>query len=274
MAKRRRKTPETDVGARIRTYAATYAASGQKERAEGMLQAADMVDQALAGKSEQSVEPGLPVRDDLRALERRVARLEQQMKPEVVGQKQRPLSIPSSAFTWLDVDGVRHLHRRNGMAISKESTPELAKGAASILSAVMGMPEKAATIDEIIALVGLKQTSVRKYVGDLIAAGYAKQEAGRVLVTDVGMAVQVTAWNCYGQALFEWWLGRLSTGENLILRHLHDQVGTVAGLIAVPGIGLKQTSIRKYLGDLQRRRLIVRVSGGYQLAPILREGAV
>lgn len=55
---RRRKTPETPVASKLRAYAAQYKASGQGERALGMAQAADIVDE-LASKGELRALPPL-----------------------------------------------------------------------------------------------------------------------------------------------------------------------------------------------------------------------
>lgn len=276
---RRRKTPETDVGARIRAYAATYAGSGQKERAEGMLQAADMVDGELVkmtGKASMRDEGSVPVNNafrwqwdgrDFDKLERRVAKLERLMEPRIV---------TSNGFDESSVkEVIRHV-APNGA--------ELAKGAANILSAIRLY---ARTIDELIAMVGLKETSVRKYVGDLVAAGYATLTDGVCAATSDGAAraAELPAWNCEGSTLREWWMNRLSTGEKAILGQLADlQLELVGGgetrrrPMTVPHLlsritTLKETSVRKYLGDLRRRRLVVRCKDGYELAPILRDGA-
>lgn len=42
------KTKETPLGRKLRMFAAGYATTGQQERADGLLQAADVVDQELA----------------------------------------------------------------------------------------------------------------------------------------------------------------------------------------------------------------------------------
>ena len=75
---RSRKTPETSIAAQIRTAAAVYATNGQRERAEGMVQAADMVDELV--KRDGVVLPTTKAREPS-SLEARVARLEKLVGP-------------------------------------------------------------------------------------------------------------------------------------------------------------------------------------------------
>lgn len=81
MKTRRRKTPETPISATIRTYAAGYAADGQKDFAAGMLQAADLVDKFAADGAPLSAPTAAPPRNGSPAphahsLEERVRRIE------------------------------------------------------------------------------------------------------------------------------------------------------------------------------------------------------
>lgn len=80
MKARRRKTPETPISTTIRTYAAGYAADGQKDFAAGMLLSADLVDKFVADGAPLSA-PAAPPPNGAPAppahsLEERVRRIE------------------------------------------------------------------------------------------------------------------------------------------------------------------------------------------------------
>jgi DNA-binding MarR family transcriptional regulator len=256
---RRRKTPETEIASKIRTAAAVYAANGQKDRAEGMIQAADMVDELTRRGGSGLVQSIVDSPDArLAQIEARLAKLEGarskplppefERKPNGVG-KRSPKEIASILMT----------------------PPDLTPGEKAILAAIS--QQVGLTLDELIAVVNLRKTSLRTYLGNLRAAGYATVERGVNFATEEGHKyIREHQRLPIGSRLLESWLGRLPPGEEKILRCISTN-----GQIAVAGLigettGLQATSVRTYLGELSRRKLIVRpTKGRVALAPILTD---
>ena len=54
---KREKTPRSTLGDQLRTFAAAYAVSGQRDRAEGLVQASHTADAHLAGSTTGIVDP-------------------------------------------------------------------------------------------------------------------------------------------------------------------------------------------------------------------------
>lgn len=274
--KRRRKTPETDIAAEIRKYANGYAATGQKEHADGMLQAADMVDGFMA-KARTNAHSGAKVHSiDLspsNSLEARVAELE-----KIVSVKY-PLLLEATVK-----ERPERRPKPNGAPVPV-GDPSLSAGEYRILAAIVQRGGLAATaqrggvtLDELTAIVNLRATSLRTYLGNLRAAGYSMVSGGRHYPTDEGVSrVGGSPTIPYGSKLLEWWLdGHLSPGEERILRAVASSgsvsVHAVRDLIGET-TGLRATSVRTYLNNLSRRKLIRRGYGGVTLAPWLTDAS-
>jgi hypothetical protein len=259
MKRRTRKTPEQPVAAKIRAYAAGYAAGGQKEHAQGMLQAADIVDKLLGGTGAMPLGAALGASD----IEARVARLETAVFPN--GSYEIGKVGPSSiAFT---VQPARSPAILSDPPAQKHPAEDatLLKGEERILAAIV-QRGKWTSNDELTAMVDLKATSLRTYLGNLRAAGYVTTNKGTHLATLSGRArSNGHAKLPVGQALYGWWLDHLGLGEKAILQyvaeHAQDEGVGVHELIN-ESIGLKATSVRTYVGQLMRRKLLTRPGRG------------
>jgi hypothetical protein len=280
--KRRRKTPESDIANRIRAYAATYAATGEKEYARGILDAANMVDDLLSRGRRLGM--GDPPADT--SLDERVTRLEVAVAELTKGASRR------------GIVGIRvaRVHRTELAALVRKAPAEpkpngllapareaagvdgasaLTVGEVRTLTAIAKRAEVGATTDELVAMVALRTTSIKTYLGNLRAGGYVTSEKGRHRATADGKArVYGLAPIPSGAELCQRWLsdGKLSRGEETLLRTISESPGPVE-VSALFGIatGLQATSVKTYLGKLRRRKLLVRPKpGAVTLAPILR----
>jgi hypothetical protein len=285
---RRRKTPVTAIAAKIRAYAVNYAASGQKEHAAGMVQAADMIDE-LSARGGGLLEPVRTAQvsgmhgSAFALLEARVARL------EAVGPG---LSQPSEKASRRGDDQTQEMDRKtsrghrtpHAMAQTLGGEVSLTPGEERILAAVAqsrysagNSEDTGRSNDELTAMVDYRATSLRTYLGNLRAAGYVETVQGRHLATQAGRArVEHYERLPVGDALYKWWSEKLTGGEATILRSIEAHRGG-ARLDELCGVatGLKATSVRTYAGALLRRRLIVRTARGcVALAQILIDGGL
>lgn len=166
-----------------------------------------------------------------------------------------------------------YLDTAPGKANGKEAGVSLSTGEGLILAAIVQRGD--ATNDELTAMLDYRETSLRTYLGNLRAAGYVESEGGRHRATQAGE----THGSGYGQQktghdLFLWWTDQLSEGEAKILRLIYNFDTTHVAALVGPPTGLKETSVRTYVGHLLRRKLIVRADHGkVSLAPILKENA-
>ena len=270
-ASRRRKTPETEIAKKIRMYAKTYAADGQRERAEGMIQAADVVDElsarghpgaaALVGSLELGPSPtddGPSPTDDgglrllFSLLEKRVTVLERAQSSKISN------GASLGPFRVVHADGNPH----NREFKPADGEPSLSPGELRILAAAD--QHYGVTNDELTAMVDYRATSLRTYLGNLRAAGYITTKNGIHHATESGiMRAQGHPTILFGAKLYQWWLSRLSTGEEKILRAVGEsgdglEVSTLVG----EATGLRATSVRTYLNKLSSRRLITRPAQG------------
>lgn len=128
--------------------------------------------------------------------------------------------------------------------------------------------------DDVIAIAtGYKATSRRTYVGELVSRGFIEREGGRFRATalgcdELGPEMDRTRKPMAAELLDLWLTEKLPEGEAIIL-------GAIAGAGSMPApsiidaTGYKATSVRTYLGELARRRLIVRENGLARLHPEL-----
>jgi hypothetical protein len=265
--KRRGKTPETDAARSVRAYAATYAAAGQKQRAQGMLDAADMFDE-LASRGGRLGER--PPQTDLVA---RVERLERTVD------SLRRRSLADSPALLAD-DGVKPKvqngrARAVGLSLVETTEPSFLQPGEERSLAAVAQREGGASTDELVAIVGYRTTSIKTYLGNLRAAAYVESSKGWHRATESGMRRAAALPKVpVGKALRVWWLesGKLATGESKLLQSLVDEGSVTVSDLVGEATGLQATSVKTYLGHLRRRRLVVRpTKGKVALAPILRD---
>lgn len=292
MPPRRRKTPETDIARRIRVYALGYEKDGQKERAEGMRQAADLVDDLMRGMTIPTMrdifEPSLYDK-----LEARVSHIEGQLRSLSVGpgdvavrlrKFQEALATDTKAGDFAAASVGRKTQRAL-QKVAQRKTPiivanlsdnpgatvALASGERRVLIAVAGYPD--ARNDDIAAMTGYRSTSVHTYLKNLRAGGFIESHAGRHSATKPAEELVRGEHVMVGSPLLEWWLeeGRLARGERFVLKAITSAPGPVRlSDLAAPNVtDLKLTSVHTYVKSLVRRRLVVRNHGRVELAPIL-----
>jgi hypothetical protein len=280
--KRRRKTAESEIANRIRAYAATYAATGEKEYARGILDAANMVDDLLSrgrrlGMAEAPADPSLDER--VARLEVAVAELRKAAPPRgIVGIRVARAAPSHLAALVREAPAEPKSNGRLAPArepASIDAASALVAGELRALTAIAQRAEVGATTDELVAMVGLRTTSIKHYLGNLRAGGYVTSEKGRHRATADGKAR--VAGECAlpsGVELCQRWLsdGKLSRGEATLLRTISESpepvdISTLFGIAT----GLRATSVKAYITKLRWRRLVVRLKRGQViLAPILR----
>jgi hypothetical protein len=284
---RRKKTSATPIAEQIRRYAANYAASGQKEYAAGMAQAADIVDELTrkaGGSAPSSETPGRllePARQaTLAHVMRRLEALESRLDSLA---HRKTLRLPRAS-----TDAPK---RESALPIVSPSSVSgddmhayLAMGEWRTLLALEALRERGASGDELTAITTYKKTSLRTFLGNLRAADFAATRSGRHYVTSAGLeaaatrrseqgvAASASGWTpLTGPRLLASHLSHLSAGEQKILQYVAECPEPPRPSDIESAVGLKKTSVRKYVGELKRRCLVVRGGGRVALAPILRE---
>lgn len=282
---RRQKTERTTLGDQLRTFAAAYAATEppQKERAEGLLQAADTVDAAFAGTTTGIVDhPIVRVLLELvRSLTLQARELAEAAAAftAATGGAERPkpaarreTKLPTivgpelgSAFVGAG-DVVARAHRAGapfGVA--------LGAGERRILAAVVAERD-GLTPAGITTIVGLKKSTRDRYLGVLVSYGFVLRQSGRVHATDDGRA-ELGPFKKLptGAALLAMLLGKLPQGEADILRAVADGAGAEVDSETISErVGLKKSTRDRYLLNLRARELVVGSGRGFVLAPKLR----
>jgi hypothetical protein len=177
----------------------------------------------------------------------------------------------ASARVWA-VDKERRIREEMIATGVDEPGATLSRGEWRILAAVSQAGELGRRNDALTAMVDYRATSLRTYLGNLRAAGYVETRAGVHVATDAGRA-RVADYPALpvGADLLEWWCSRLSGGERRILREVAgaSDALSVSRLVGEGTTGLRETSVRTYLGTLSRRKLVRRAGGKVALAPIL-----
>ena len=282
MKRRTRKTLEQPVAVKIRAYAAGYAAGGQKEHAQGMLQAADIVDKLLGGTGAMPLGAALGASE----IEARVARLETAVFPNgsyEIG-KMGPSSIAFAVRPAREKPppkAITPLLTAPALQITPQGDVALVPGEECILAAIVqhGPPTgrlSGVSNSDLIALTDYQATSIRIYLGNLRAAQFVVTINGLHHATPAGRA-RVAGFDRIpiGAALYNRWLGQRPPGEAKILRYAAEHAGAEGVPTRDPvgdAIGLQATSVRIYVGKLVHKKLLVRPTlGRIALSSILRD---
>lgn len=268
------KTPETPLGSRIRVLAAQYAVTNNKQRAEGLIQAADLVDEhaaLLTGKAMVEL-LGQMMQDRLEGF---IADVVVAIRDEEGVPKREVRITERSRKDPPPRNGVRV--QATPRAISTAGDMGLGKGERKVLVCLAQHSPAALPADQISALTGYRRSSRDAFVSRLIARGYAVRADGGIAATNAG----IKAAGNYeklptGDALLAWWLERLPEGERKVLNYVakffphpisRDRISEVTGY--------KRSSRDAYISRLTSKRLVESPGAGHVVAVphLFEEGA-
>jgi hypothetical protein len=239
----KRKTQTTPLGMKLRTFAAGYAATGQRERADGLAQAADAVDEEL------SHDPMAALRDLVGVVATVAERLE-----EVAA------DLTSAALT---LAGERSLKRvvdaaapRTERARRVRPAEKQARGERRVLTAIAQHSE-GVTREQLSVLTGYKRSSRDTYLQRLLSTDLVFRNGDRVVASGKGLAELGPDFRPLptGSALREHWLARLPEGERRILSTVLERGGMHREALS-DATGYKRSSRDTYLQKLRARKLV------------------
>ena len=237
---RSRKTPETDLAKRIRVAAAVYATNGQRERAEGMAQAADMVDELVKREGIVLPEPSskrvrLGYADPTDPLEGRVARLELQVRrlellvghpPDLRTINGGPAEIAKKVVgatldKWAEEDAKKE--SANGLlsfGASGSGTEPRSPMDAKMLVVLAQRAPKPTTDAQLSILTGYSRSgSFSGALARLRAAGWIEGDGKHISITAKGIPhVPAHAKIPTGAKLLEFWCDRVGTMGATVLQ--------------------------------------------------------
>lgn len=271
MAKKKRKTPQSEVGRKLRTYAAQYLASGQRERAEGLAQAADLVDQE-ASFGLVSIEAIM-----VHLEERILGRLEElaadlASAARIASGKEEPEVAPARAAKGAPPPPVGDLmvhHPTPAPGVAKARAPRgngkpsaHGRGERKLLTAIVqhetlgGVTRAALTV-----MTGFKKSTRNTYLQRLGAAGLIEEQGDRLFPTADGRRAMPSVEPLpTGAALLALHLSELPRGERDVLEVL---VRMFPHPLARERIdeptGFKKSTRNTYLQRLESRGLVERV---------------
>lgn len=151
---------------------------------------------------------------------------------------------------------------------------DLGKGERIVLTAIAQYPDGASR-EQLTVLTGYKRSSRDTYIQRLAAAGYVDVAGDTLRATEAG----ITALGHFeplptGAALQDYWLSRLTGGEQKILAHL---IGVYPKTIARDDLdeptGYKRSARDTYIQRLSARRLVNADRGVVRAADLLFEAA-
>lgn len=221
---RRAKTPASSLGDKLRTFAKAYGAAGQRERAEGLIQAATAVDADLAGTTTGLVDD--PIVQALLAAVDAVTRA-----AERITEAAADLAAATAVAGELHVDpgrlpapptttngaGAPSRPRREPTALRAAAAARAPHGERRLLIAI-AQHARGVTREQLSVLTGYKRSSRDTYLQRLRARG-AVEETDRIRATSSGRAELGPDYKPLptGLELRAYWLSHLPEGERRIL---------------------------------------------------------
>lgn len=266
MKKRNESTP---LGDKLRLLAAPYAGTGDKARAEGLMQAADIVDGELTALT------GKALVDALRVMVR--AELEEFVADVVAAVRSEDAppaasSRPRRGGMIVGRGQARIIERPATPARPRASSPtpsDMPTGELRCLVAIAQHAPGPVTREQLTALTGYKRSTRDLYLQSLARRGYVTRDVHGIRVTSSGLGVLPAAFEPLptGKALLEHWLRELPEGERRVLDYVarfyphpihRDRVGDT--------LGYRRSTRDLYLQKLERRRLLEKTGAGHVLA--------
>jgi hypothetical protein len=250
MTVRRARIAPSPTGEKIRAYARAYAASGQKEHAEGMIQAADTVDVDLAGTSTGLVEDPLVkvLLSVVQALTRATERLTEAANARAV------VDAPAPSFKQRVVETLAEVKPQ----AAQKPKPRAARkpnGEHRILTAIAQLAD-GATRRQLTVVTGYKASTRNAYIQRLRVRGLVT-DTDRLRATADGLTELGPNFEPLptGDALVERLRTELPEGELLVLEALlarapltRDEVGDQTGY--------KASTRNAYIQRLRARELV------------------
>ena len=218
---RRSRVAPSATGDKIRAYARAYAAAGQKEHAEGMIQAADTVDVDLAGTSTGLVDD--PLVKALLSVTQAITRATEQLTEAVADVRA------------IITDGATEQQASRGR-VSAEKAPRRVVSSKVARSQARGKGRQSGerriliaaaqhtngvTRQQLTVLIGLKGSTRNAYIQRLRERGHLT-DTDRIRITAEGRQELGSSFEPLptGPALVEYWRGELPEPEMLVLEAL------------------------------------------------------
>lgn len=254
MGVRRSRIVASPLGEKLRVFARAYGASGQKERAEGLLQAADTVDAELAGTTTGLVDDPLVI--TLLEVVRTLTRAAEQVTEAAADMT----AIAVDSTTGKSVQRFQsHMEVdpaiRGAIAVGRKTqTARQVNGEHRILTAV-AQHQDGCTRQQLTVLTGYKASTRNTYIQRLRVRGLVT-DTDRLRVTDAGRVELGPSLEPLptGSSLVSYWLAKLPDGERRILDALLAQPLTRDEI--TDRTGYKPSTRNTYIQRLRSRELV------------------
>ncbi len=273
------RTKPSPPGNQIRTWAAAYTASGQVERAEGLLQAAEYVDGLALPASVPIV--GSPrdriigacnlLRDAL------VEALGDRAPAAFVAAAVNPIALPRGGLR--PMPALLETPPKRVPAEPTSRKPSWADVHYRVLAAIA--QRSPASRVQVSVHTGAKRRRRDAVLQELQAAGYVATsgasdlvatEAGRGLLAKAVLEERAEGTLPIGQALAVWWLGRLREEECAILKYLLDRPSALVPRAEITGVtGQKRRARDAHIARLVGHSLVQTGARGIELTPAFRD---
>jgi hypothetical protein len=187
------------------------------------------------------------------------------VREDLVGEL-RALRVGRPATTAPTTTAIAHLERgvsRRGVIRTHQAAApsSLPAGEHRVLTAIAQHGDAGVTREQLSVLTGYRRESRRTYLQKLRSAGLIDVRGDQVIATPAGVAALGEAFEPLptGDALRDYWLGRLSGGELKIFQALCEAYPDGLELEDISSrTGYARESRRTYLQKLGARRLVVR----------------
>lgn len=181
--------------------------------------------------------------------------------PKVKGPQSLPSPVPAQTIA----------SQKRALGMVDDASTTLGKGERAVLTAIAQNAEQGCDGPQLAVLTGYKETSRRTYLQVLSQRGFIRSAGGTAFITEDGIhALGDFETLPTGAALREWWLQRLGSGEEKILRLLAANP-TMTKADIMDKTGYKETSIRTYLQTLGARKLVDRAGDDFKISPNLND---
>lgn len=265
---KKRTDPATPLGDKLRKLAIAYVSDGNKQRAEGLAQAADVVDASLPELT------GKAMVDALRVMMR--AELEE-FVADVVAAVRSDEAPPAATSRprrggMIVGRGQARIVERIAAPSPRASSPtrvDMPAGELRCLVAIAQHAPAAVTREQLTALTGYKRSTRDLYLQSLTRRGYVTRSDDGIRVTSSGLGILPAAFEPLptGKALLAHWLRELPEGERRVLDYVakfyphpihRDRIGDT--------LGYKRSTRDLYVQKLERRRLLEKTGAGHVIA--------
>jgi hypothetical protein len=243
---------------KLRTFAAGYASTGQRERAEGLVQAADAVDDELSGDPMSA----------MRELVGMVAKVADKLEEVAADLTSAALTLAGERSIKRAVEAAAPQSMRARPIIEGERP---ARGERRILTAIAQHPN-GVTREQLTVITGYKRSSRDTYLHRLLSTQLIFRNGDRILATSKGVAELGPHFRPLpiGAALRQHLLTTLPSGEARLLSLLLEN-GSMSRDDLSRASGYKRSSRDTYLHRLRARELINTDGADVQPSAVLLE---